>query len=276
MARDREGTGSTPGWKRWVLTLIMGLAPTVGAGCSLTSRETARQLDQGEVVVGGGIDLPGNESEPRMSAYGKVGVGERADLGLQGGFAFATTHVGASARYYPTRWLTLGLQTEGIIVVDYDAADYEDYAAGLVVTPRISTAVRGKMPLYVGVQANVLSAWKYRENSRETRFGYEGALVGGFVGLEGNVVSPALSLQMELIAMPWVVTGRGASMIGGDVVIIPFQWSVGLNYRFGGEPEAVGEMAPSEAPQVQSAVEEAGEVEGEDASEYDEGEVPIY
>ncbi|WP_230469824.1 hypothetical protein [Lujinxingia vulgaris] len=268
-----------------MLILVMGLAPTVGAGCSLTSRETARQLEHREVVVGGGIDLPGDELVPRISAYGKVGVGNKADLGLQSGFAFSTTNLGVSARYYPTRWLTLGLQTEGIIVVDH-VGDYEDYAAGLVVTPRISTAVRGKMPLYVGVQANVLSAWEYPENSRETRFGYEGTLVGGFVGLEGKLVSPALSLQMELIAMPWAVTGQGASMIGGDVVIIPFQWSVGLNYRFGGEPEAVGEMAPSEAPQVQSAAEEPAQParapqpesqpEPEPAPEYDEGGVPIY
>ncbi|RVU45822.1 hypothetical protein EA187_08670 [Lujinxingia sediminis] len=256
---------------------MLVLALGVGAGCSLTSRETARQLDHHEVVVGGGIDLPGNETVPRISGYGKVGVGARADLGVQGGFAFATTHVGASARYYPTRWLTLSLQTEGIIVVDSHAVDFEDYAAGLVVTPRISTAVRGKMPLYVGVQANVLSGWQYLENSRETRFGYEGTFVGGFVGMEGTIIS-GLGAQMELIVLPLTLHEGGASLFfGGDVVIPVLQWSVGLNYRFGGASEAKG-LEPSEAPPVQanSPVKPQSEPEPEPAPEYDKSEVPVY
>src|SRR5690554_4463442 len=98
--------------------LGMTLALSIGAGCSFTTMETARQLESGEAVVGGGLDWPGVLYVPRVSAYGKVGVGDKADLGLQGGYSFATGSVGATARLYPTDGLTMSLQADGVFVID--------------------------------------------------------------------------------------------------------------------------------------------------------------
>src|SRR5690554_1003216 len=271
---------SKSGSKLGVLALVMGLALGVGAGCSLTTMETARQLENGEAVVGGGLDWPGDLQVPRMSAYGKVGVGDRADLGVQGGFAFATANLGASARFYPTTWLTMSLQTEAMLRVDNSDDSFvseSNFAAGWGVTPRISTAVKER-GFYVGVQANVLSAWEYNESGSGTRFGFQGALAGGFVGLVGTITR-ALSFQTELIVLPLTVTEDGTSVfVGGDVLILPVQWSVGFNYRFGGESEAVGEMEASEAPEVEEPGGEqpTASPEPEQEPEYDEGGVPIY
>lgn len=264
---------TTLGSKVSALALVLG----VGAGCSFTTMETARQLESGEAVVGGALDWPGLLYIPRASAYGKIGVGDRADLGLQGGFAFITANVGATARLYPTDWLTMSLQTEAVFVIeDMDGffASGENNAALLVLTPRISTAVNEGDFLYGGIQSNLLSGWEYNDSRSDTQFGFQAAAIGGFVGVEADM-TPGLSLQTELLLMPVSVDEEGVSVFfsnGGSAML--FQWSIGLNYRFGGEPEAVRRIEPSEAPRPQEPVRE--QPEPAPAPEYDEGGVPIY
>lgn len=265
----------------------LALALSLGAGCSFTTMETARQLESGEAVVGGALDWPGFLYIPRASAYGKVGVGDKADLGLQGAFAFATANLGATARVYPTNWLTMSLQTDAVFVVNDlsgSSGPLDTTRTLLVFTPRISTAVNGDDFLYGGIQSNVLTGWEYDESGVNTVYQFQGATIGGFAGIETDI-SPGLSLQTELILMPVTVDDAGVNVIfseGGLPAL--FQWSVGLNYRFGGEPEAVRRMEPSEAPrreaeepaQPEPAPQPESQPEPEPAPEYDEGGVPIY
>ncbi|TXD34383.1 hypothetical protein FRC98_18385 [Lujinxingia vulgaris] len=261
----------------------LALALSLGAGCSFTTMETARQLESGEAVVGGALDWPGLLYIPRASAYGKVGVGDKADLGLQGAFAFATANVGATARVYPTSWLTMSLQTDAVFVVDDFGSLFgtvDNNAALLVFTPRISTAVNGDDFLYGGIQSNLLTGWEYDESGVNTVYTFQGATIGGFAGIETDI-SPGLSLQTELILMPVTVDDAGVNVIfseGGLPAL--FQWSVGLNYRFGGEAEVVRRMEPSVAPQREAQQpaqpKRAPQSEPEPAPEYDEGGVPIY
>ncbi|RDV37487.1 hypothetical protein DV096_13315 [Bradymonadaceae bacterium TMQ3] len=266
----------------------LALALSLGAGCSFTTMETARQLESGEAVVGGGLDWPGILYIPRVSAYGKVGVGEKADLGLQGSFAFATANLGATARIYPTNWLTMSLQSDAIFVVNDlsgSSGPLDNTRTLLVFTPRISTAVNGDDFLYGGIQSNVLTGWEHTENGSDTAYTFQGATIGGFAGIETEI-SPGLNLQTELILMPVTVGDDGVNVIfseGGGLPAL-FQWSVGLNYRFGGEPEAVMYLEPSEEPPVQTGApanpqsEPASKTlpEPEPAPEYDKGGVPIY
>src|SRR5690554_4442336 len=257
------------GSKVCALALVLG----VGAGCSFTTMETARQLDSGEAVVGAALDWPGLLYIPRASAYGKVGVGDRAGLGLQAGFAIITANVGATARLYPTDWLTMSLRTEAVFVIDDMDGFFgpgDNNAALLVLTPRISTAVNEGDFLYGGIQSNLLSGWEYNENGSDTQFGFQAAAIGGFVGVEADM-TPGLSLQTELMLSPVTIDSNGVNVFfadGGSAML--FQWSVGLNYRFGGEPEAVRHIEPSEAPRPEEPVREQPAPEPEPAPEYDE------
>ncbi|RAL21188.1 hypothetical protein DL240_13730 [Lujinxingia litoralis] len=269
-------------------TALIALIAGLSSGCSFTTMETARQLESGEAVVGGSLDWPGLLYIPRASAYGKVGVGDKADLGLQAGFAFMTANLGASARLYPSDWLTLSLQTETVFVLgdsnDFSFGSDGRRAALINFTPRVSTALNEGDLFYAGVQSNVMTGFESNDSGTGSTYQFRGATLGGFVGLEYDL-RERLALQAEFIMMPVSVDEEGRMNVlffGESGIPALAQLSVGMNYRFGGSEPLATIPASSDAPaQVQAPAEPARPTEPAPEPEpekpqYDKSGVPIY
>ena len=251
--------------------LALCLALLTGAGCTPTATlMSARQLEAGEVALGGGGDWPGQEYWPRMAAYGVVGVAEKGDLGVVAGYDFVSANLGLSARAYPGEGWMLGVQAEARRDVWRSRDPGDRPVDQFVVTSRISSAVQERGGMYVGVEGTLLSRWFYNSETEVSTLRLWGLGFGGFVGAERRL-SEGWSLQAEMMLRPLFI-----DMYYGYVDIfeavdsgIGFQGSVGVNYRFGGGEERARPTASEEVPGEE--VEREEEVPG-----YDGEGVPLY
>ncbi len=184
------------------LLTLTALALTL-TGCAFQHRETSRQLDHGEWVVGAALDVPGGLegygpylswaearlATTRLSAGATYGILGRGDASLFVGTTQVSRNVGLSGRYYATDWLNVGLQT-----------DFMHLMNAVTLTPRLATTTTPERWYYGGLQTTLFFGTEEQE-----RFDFFGGTLGLLVGAEHitHRFALPLGLQAEAILSPW-------------------------------------------------------------------------
>jgi hypothetical protein len=205
--------------------LIPILLALVSTGCSFTTMQTSRQLEQGEVVYSGALDLPGTLYIPRASAQAIYGFGA-GDIGAHLGTSLLLVNTGISGRAYLTPWLTAGLQSDFMLFTSNSIFENDRFGL-LTLSPRLTTATIEGDLFYGGVQSNLIFG-------ADSRSGLEFAF--GFVGLIGGleyVITDTVALQVELTVSPLYFdrTARLNSDLGD--LGFAFQMGLGINWSTG-------------------------------------------
>jgi hypothetical protein len=106
-------------------------------GCASTMMQTSEQLESGQVVLSGALDMPGYFIVPRASGQALIGVGGFSDVGVHAGTTVFTALAGGSARLYLAEWLMLGVQ--GDFAAEFEWAGGISYVTNG--TARLTTRV---------------------------------------------------------------------------------------------------------------------------------------
>ena len=218
-------------WRRWVrAALVMGAASVLGSGCALTTMQTSRQLDGGEVVASGMIDEPGAAYLPRVAGQLTYGWG-LGDVSIHAGTALLTANAGVGARLYLTDLFTAEVQGDALITPMIP----EGFTV-LTVTPRLTTTTSASNVFYGGVQGTALFG-----SEREQPLEFGAVLFGAVGGLE-VALGRHLTIQVEGTFSPLYYNpdlGLGAFAIDSwqessdfGPFILPgfFQIGLGLHY----------------------------------------------
>jgi hypothetical protein len=210
-----------------LISILLALGLT---GCSFTTMQTSRQLDKGEVVYSGALDLPGFLYIPRASAQAMYGFGT-GDIGAHLGTSLVLFNGGVSGRAYVTPWLTAGLQSDFMLFPGLDFFNGPggdgDFSGLLTLSPRLTTATIEGDLLYGGLQSNLIFA---------TSPGYALEFTGVFVGLIGGleyVITDKVAIQAELTVSPLYVDTSGANFIFDQGGGFAFQMGLGVNWGTG-------------------------------------------
>lgn len=209
------------------ITLLGCLALLVLSGCSLTTMQTSRQLEKGQLLGSAGLDAPGSALIiPRASASVMYGFGG-GDVGAHIGTAWLTANAGASVRGYLGPHLIGALQSDVLVGANssYSAWGTIDPLgiegdAILILSPRLITATSDTMRAYGGGQSNIL----FGIAGANEAVTYENAIFGLILGWE-EPVSDRANLQVEGTLTPAAL---------GDFADGPL-WQIGFafNWRTG-------------------------------------------
>ncbi len=209
------------------LASVLVIAAVASAGCAVSHMETPRQLERGEVVIHGSVDIPGwYFFVPRGQGSVMYGLGG-GDVTVHAGTAGAATNAGISGRHYLNDQWTFGVQN------DLYLAWLEDEGAGggfvprprgdvskLSVTPRLIRS--SEDGAYIGVQVPLLMAFFIRDRDRPV----ERWLTPGIVfGKESRSAHRSWRPQLELVLSVFPLERSD-----GDLTFVPWpQIHLGFN-----------------------------------------------
>jgi hypothetical protein len=198
----------------------------------MTTMQTAEQLENGQFVLSGALDVPGHYRVPRASGQFLVGTGGVADIGGYLGTTGYTFNSGALARVYLNEWLKLGVQGNFIGSL-HRRNDWNDLAN---VTVQLTGTRRDHLSyLYGGLAVGATHEFDRRHNATRT------IAVGGLFGAETRLTD-VINLQSEvnLYLLHWEQWDRGESFkryrggggfLGiGSIPAQTMQFAIGLNY----------------------------------------------
>lgn len=179
-----------------LLCLILGLS-----GCATATIDTARQLESGESVVSGSIDIVPQAPLPRVHATTIWGF-QHGDFRVHGGVGLQSqVNAGASGNLYLSEYLTMGLKVDaGVHLL---ALADETFIGGVAAIPKLQTTVDENRWLYGGVQAAFFTGTEPTI----------GLLPAGIIGIERSVDREDSSLQswqLQLAVTPLMFQELGA------------------------------------------------------------------
>lgn len=214
----------------WALPLAAAVA--FAGACSFPFTTPQRQLDAGETVLQGSLDLPGFGLMPRASGGLTHGVGG-GDLGVHLGTSAFTGHAGAHGRVYLDPAVISLQGTVATNLVSFGDLVSSDNFGFFTSTMRIGNLPRpsreGSPQIFYG-GFEVTGFIPYRETYEgdfELGSGDFGTLTGGYGGLEHRV-SDALHLQAEAsVRVLGVGVDDGAALVTGL-----FYPQVGMNLQY--------------------------------------------
>lgn len=250
--------------------LIPILLALVSTGCSFTTMQTSRQLDKGEIVYSGALDLPGFFYIPRASAQAMYGFGA-GDISAHVGTSLFLVNAGISGRAYLTPWLTAGLQSDFMVFSIGDSLGglrSEQNAFGfLTLSPRLTTATIEGDLFYGGLQSNLIF-----DAGSEAGLEFTAAFVGMIGGLE-YVITDTLAFQIELTVSPFYFDSSGVNSFfneGG----FAFQMGLGINWGTGRAPTPPPTQ-PTPTPQVSPPPQDPRGTSRDETSEPEDTPAPV-
>lgn len=224
--------------------IVILIVAVLGSGCAMTSPETARQLDAGEVVLSGSGSLPGFLFVPSLNGRATYGFGV-GDVSANLGTAVFHNHFGIGVRAYPTDFLTISVNADYSMAYEFIGPDVEgahpDWIRLGIVTPRISTSATGDRPYYLGIQSNVIfedPADLFRADRDTDSVALFGLFGGrGWYGADRNS-----GFQIEVIITPAAFDfGRGEFGLAGPDEGVPTfaEVNAGFHWRFFSDAEEI-------------------------------------
>jgi hypothetical protein len=205
------------------------LVSVLSSGCAFSRLQTSRQLEAGEMVVSGAVDLPGFFILPRVGGQVMYGL-DKGDVGASLSTAFVTHTAGVNARRYLSPSWNAGLQAELIYYAPstHGAAfrTVEGNAFVLAINPRLTSATTRNDRFYGGIQSNILIPFSASRGGEPFL-----ALVGAVAGLEFPLAEQN-SIQFELTVSPVGILRSGVEFFPSEGGFAFFQWSAGMNFVF--------------------------------------------
>lgn len=294
MEKSRIHSG---GWIVAAPLFVVAGALFLLSGCLYTRMEPPRQLESGELVVSGSLDVSGAAFIPRVQGAVFRGLGP-GDISLHTGFnPTMFVNLGVGGRLYLSSYLNLSLQLDGGLNLIELAED--DLYGWVVATPRLTSVTTEDRRYYFGAQANFLNT--FQMSSTQDLAVLPAFILGLDVPARWNrgIMRHFDAVQVELTAVPVVIDGFSGppqlSFSSDDVFLdgLPAfffsQLSVGTRWsnrgRGGREsiepseeirefPDA-GERPGDEAPRRDDEREEESEEQRPEPA-YDEHGVPVY
>ncbi|MFU8806887.1 MAG: hypothetical protein ACNA8W_23975, partial [Bradymonadaceae bacterium] len=210
------------------------------SGCAFPTMQTAAQLDSGDVVLSGSMDLPGAFLIPRFGGQVLYGVGGMGDVGAHVNSALFTSSAGLSLRLYPSDLIILGVQAAYVHPIESN-----EFARNFHATARLGTSTNPDRWFYGGIQAtghHILHPqyyYYYRGDREPEQVITAGAYAGADIYL-----SPAFSLQVEGMVSPIAFDVDDGYIDGAAFEALDrffderagwglFQVGLGLNYHYG-------------------------------------------
>ncbi len=216
-----------------VVVLIVGV---VGSGCAFGKMETARQLEQGELVTSGSLDWPGALFLPRVAGNAMYGVGGHGDVSAHAGTTIITANAGIGGRVYLGERFTASVQADGIYNFDPVESDFltggdQIGRAIIAVTPRITTAVRDDELFYAGIHGHYLGMIN-RPAEGGLDYSQGRMPVGFLVGVDHLFAGGNWGFQAELSAMPVAIDFEEGPIFFDSPPYFYPQLGVGMYYRW--------------------------------------------
>lgn len=266
-----------------VTLLLAGLALTT-SGCALSNTQTARQLDPGEFILGGSLDMPGYLFLPRASLQATYGYGY-GDISARAGSALLSNFVGVGARFYPADWLNISADADLMLLLLPLSNSLDGWMPALNLTPRISTTTSEDRFFYGGVQSNLLFLDPIQLTGESNS---SVALFGGFLGAEWRSTS-GFGIQTELVLSPLAYNMTyghfiaplfepGEELSGFLEFSIGFYWSNRSQKKTQQYIPPTSEQGPKRepAPEPEPYRNRRPEKERQTPPLYDEDDVPLY
>lgn len=141
--------------KRMLFTLMLCCSVMHSTGCALQTMRTARQLEQGDLVLSGSADVVGTLFIPRVNAQAMYGLGGAGDVSVHGGSSGLLHNAGLGARAYLGPSWTLGAQANALLFRDVGLFSTRDVTIFYNGSFLLSTTAKKKNAFYGGFQLDV-------------------------------------------------------------------------------------------------------------------------
>lgn len=149
-------------------------------GCALQTTRTARQLEQGDVVLSGSLDEAGTLFIPRINVQAMYGLGDKGDVSAHLGSSGLLHNAGVGARaYLGPKWM-LGAQANLMLLHEVDLYASNDLSIFYNGSFRLSTAATKKNAFYGGFQVDLYARQFESFDSGIEDFWINGGGVVGF------------------------------------------------------------------------------------------------